>query len=67
MGQIRRWTLGYWQTVRRHGLLHIGRFWTALTLQIAELISSIISLLMLPSMLLAVYSETLASRYGNRR
>jgi biofilm PGA synthesis N-glycosyltransferase PgaC len=65
VGQIRRWTLGYWQTVRRHGM-HIGRFWTALALQIAELISSsIILLLMLPSMLLAVYSETLAHRFGN--
>ena len=65
VGQIRRWTLGYWQTVRRHGM-HLGRFWTALGLQIAELISSsIILLLMLPSMALAVYSETLASRYGN--
>jgi cellulose synthase/poly-beta-1,6-N-acetylglucosamine synthase-like glycosyltransferase len=65
MNQIRRWTLGYWQTVRRHGL-HIGRFWTALTLQIAELISSSIMLLtMLASMLFAVYSETLANRYGN--
>ncbi|MDT5010633.1 MAG: poly-beta,6-N-acetyl-D-glucosamine synthase [Mycobacterium sp.] len=66
VGQIRRWTLGYWQTVRRHGLLHIGRFWVALSLQVAELISSsVILLTMLPLMLLATYSETLANRYGN--
>jgi poly-beta-1,6-N-acetyl-D-glucosamine synthase len=63
--QIRRWTLGYWQTVRLHGL-HVGRFWGALALQIAELISSsIVLLLMLPLMLFAVYSETLADDYGN--
>jgi poly-beta-1,6-N-acetyl-D-glucosamine synthase len=66
VGQIRRWTRGYWQTVRRHGLLHIGRFWIALSLQVAELISSsVILLTMLPLILLATYSETLASRYGN--
>ena len=63
--QIRRWTLGYWQTVRLHGL-HIGRFWVALVLQIVELISaSVILLLTLPLMLFAVYSETLADTYGN--
>jgi cellulose synthase/poly-beta-1,6-N-acetylglucosamine synthase-like glycosyltransferase len=65
LNQIRRWTLGYWQTVRRHGL-HIGRFWAALTLQIAELISSsVVLLLVLPSLMFAVYSETLAHRFGN--
>lgn len=63
--QIRRWTVGYWQTVRLHGL-HAGRFWVALSLQIAELIlSSIVLLLVLPLMLFAVYTETLASTYGN--
>ena len=62
---IRRWTLGYWQTVRLHGL-HVGRFWGALALQVTELIfSSIVLLLMLPLMLLTVYSETLADTYGN--
>ena len=63
--QIRRWTLGYWQTVRLHGL-HFGRFWAALALQIAELISSsIVLLLMPPLMLFALYSEWLADTYGN--
>jgi poly-beta-1,6-N-acetyl-D-glucosamine synthase len=65
LNQIRRWTLGYWQTVRLHGL-HIGRFWAALALQIAELISSSIVLLsMLPLIAFAVYTETLADRYGH--
>jgi poly-beta-1,6-N-acetyl-D-glucosamine synthase len=65
LGQIRRWTLGYWQTVRRHGL-HVGRFRWALTLQIVELISSsVVLLLMVPSILFAAYSETLAHRFGN--
>jgi biofilm PGA synthesis N-glycosyltransferase PgaC len=65
LNQIRRWTLGYWQTVRLHGL-HVGRFWAALGLQIAELISaSIVLLSMLPLMAFAVYTETLADRYGH--
>ncbi len=63
--QIRRWTLGYWQTVRRHGLRHVGRFWVSLTLQVFELItSSIILLSMLPLMAFEIYTETLARRYG---
>jgi poly-beta-1,6-N-acetyl-D-glucosamine synthase len=63
--QIRRWTVGYWQTVRLHGL-HAGRFWVALSLQIAELISSsILRLLVLPLMLFTVYTDTLAGTYGN--
>ena len=63
--QIRRWTLGYWQTVRRHGLRHVGTFWVSLTLQVFELISSSIILLsMLPLMAFEIYTETLARRYG---
>ncbi|MBV9352273.1 MAG: glycosyltransferase family 2 protein [Mycobacterium sp.] len=63
--QIRRWTLGYCQTVRLHGV-HVGRFWGALALQITELISSSIVLLLMPPLVLfAVYSETLAGTYGN--
>ena len=65
LNQIRRWTLGYWQTVRLHGVRHIGRFWAALALQIVELVlSSITVLFMLPLMLFAIYSETLAHRFG---
>jgi biofilm PGA synthesis N-glycosyltransferase PgaC len=65
LNQIRRWTLGYWQTVRLHGM-HIGRFWTALALQIAELLSSSIVLLcMIPLVVFTAYSETLANVYGD--
>jgi biofilm PGA synthesis N-glycosyltransferase PgaC len=63
--QIRRWSLGFWQTVRLHGV-HVGRFWLALTAQIAELIcSSVLLLLMVPLMLFTLYSETLAETYGH--
>lgn len=48
VAQVTRWNLGFWQTVRRHGM-HSGRFWAALVLFIAELItSSILMLLFLP-------------------
>jgi len=42
--QVGRWNLGFWQTVRRHGP-HLGTFWVALGMFIAELLAS--SLLML--------------------
>lgn len=65
INQVRRWTLGYWQTVRAHGL-HAGRFWVALALQVTELIcSSVTVLAMLPLMAFAVYSDTLANTYGD--
>ena len=65
LSQIRRWTLGYWQTVRLHGM-HVGRFWTALALQIAELLSSSVVLLcMIPLVVFTAYSETLANVYGD--
>lgn len=63
--QIQRWTLGYWQTVRAHGV-HPRRFWVALLAQIAELISSSFAILtMLPLMIFAIYSDTLANTYGD--
>ncbi|HUG50432.1 MAG TPA: glycosyltransferase family 2 protein [Terrimesophilobacter sp.] len=43
--QLRRWSLGFWQTVRRHGF-HFGRFWAALSLFILELVTSSIMLLL---------------------
>lgn len=50
--QIYRWNLGFWQTVRRHGL-HPGRFWAALALHMLELISSsILLVLLVPFMLI---------------
>jgi glycosyltransferase involved in cell wall biosynthesis len=63
--QIRRWSLGYWQTVRLHRF-RFGWFRVALAAQIAELISSsVLLLLSVPLMLFSVYSETLARSYGS--
>jgi cellulose synthase/poly-beta-1,6-N-acetylglucosamine synthase-like glycosyltransferase len=43
--QTRRWSLGFWQTVRLHGLLHRGMFWPLLTLYCVELFISAAALL----------------------
>lgn len=62
--QVRRWTLGYWQTVRRHGV-HVGRFWLAQALQVTELISASLVLLTIPPLLtFAIYTQWLAPRFG---
>lgn len=55
--QIHRWTLGFWQTVRLHGL-HRGRFWVVLAVHIAELIcASLVLILAVPIMLLSEFTE----------
>ncbi|MBD8044496.1 glycosyltransferase family 2 protein [Arthrobacter sp. Sa2BUA2] len=55
--QVRRWTLGFWQTVRRHGL-HVGRFWAMLALHITELVcASLVLLLCLPVLLISEMTE----------
>ena len=65
LSQIKRWTLGYWQTVRAHGL-HVGVFWTALAVQIVELVSSsLLVFAMLPALVLGLYSQFLAPRLGD--
>ena len=52
--QLRRWTLGFWQTVRRHGF-RFGTFWGALALYVFELVtSSIMMLIFLPLLLLSL-------------
>jgi cellulose synthase/poly-beta-1,6-N-acetylglucosamine synthase-like glycosyltransferase len=43
--QVRRWALGFWQTVRLHGVLHRGLFWFSLTLYCGELVVSSLTLL----------------------
>ena len=58
--QVRRWSLGFWQTVRRHGL-HPGRFWMALLLHIVELIAS--SLLLVLTLPLAALSMATGSSF----
>lgn len=52
VAQVRRWVLGFWQTVRRHRL-RLGVFWAALALFVVELItSSLLFVLLLPALLL---------------
>jgi len=64
--QIQRWTLGYWQTVRLHGLRHWGKFWTMLTVQVIELTTWATMLLTMPFILLfSIYSQTLANTFGD--
>lgn len=55
--QTRRWALGFWQTVRLHGLMHRGSFWVLLTLYCAELIVS--SLVLIAAWLLVVLDVAL--------
>lgn len=63
--QIRRWILGFWQTVRRHRL-GTGKFRLALLLSVVELLSSsVMLLLLLPLMLFALYGMTLANTFGH--
>lgn len=49
--QMHRWNLGFWQTVRLHGL-QTGRFWIALAVHIFELVSNSIMLILLVPLLL---------------
>lgn len=59
--QMRRWSLGFWQTVRRHGV-HAGRFWTLLAFSIAELVTSaVFMVLFLPIVLVSVGAAVLAA------
>ena len=60
--QIRRWSLGFWQTVRRHGL-HIGGFWAALLLHIVELITaSVVLVLVIPALLAGALLDVMILR-----
>jgi cellulose synthase/poly-beta-1,6-N-acetylglucosamine synthase-like glycosyltransferase len=59
--QMRRWSLGFWQTVRRHGV-HAGRFWALLAMSIGELVTSaVFMVLFVPIVLLSVGSAVLAA------
>jgi len=59
--QMHRWSLGFWQTVRRHGA-HAGRFWTLLAISIVELVSSsALMVLAPPVVLVSVGSALLAA------
>jgi poly-beta-1,6-N-acetyl-D-glucosamine synthase len=55
--QVRRWSLGFWQTVRRHRV-QAGKFWLALAVYIVELIlSCIFFVLLLPVLLVSVLAD----------
>lgn len=47
ISQVRRWNLGFWQTVRRHGVWP-GKFWATMALFLLELITSSVLLLVVP-------------------
>jgi biofilm PGA synthesis N-glycosyltransferase PgaC len=52
--QVRRWSLGFWQTVRRHRV-QAGKFWLALAVYMVELIlSCLFFVLLVPVLLLSV-------------
>ena len=62
--QFRRWSLGFWQTVRRHGF-RLGRFGAALALYVVELItSSVVLLLAVPALILSTAGWIWASTTG---
>lgn len=55
--QVRRWTLGFWQTVRRHGVQR-GKFGAVLLLHIFELISaSLVLILAVPIVILSELTD----------
>jgi cellulose synthase/poly-beta-1,6-N-acetylglucosamine synthase-like glycosyltransferase len=49
--QVRRWNLGFWQTIRRHGIWP-SWFWVAMGLFIVELITSSMLLIAVPPLAL---------------
>ncbi|WP_427016727.1 glycosyltransferase family 2 protein [Pseudarthrobacter sp. P1] len=52
--QVRRWQLGFWQTVRRHKG-QLSRFWLVLGIYIVELVaSSLFFVLLIPAFLLSL-------------
>lgn len=58
--QMRRWSLGFWQTVRRHGL-HRGRFWLFLSIAIAELVLSSVAMVLVVPVILVGIAATLVA------
>jgi cellulose synthase/poly-beta-1,6-N-acetylglucosamine synthase-like glycosyltransferase len=61
--QVRRWSLGFWQTVRRHGI-RLGRFWAVLVLFILELVTSSVFLLAVPPLLGISVAATIVQGTG---
>lgn len=54
--QVRRWNIGFWQTVFHHGIW-TSFFWMALTVYITEFIMSSIMMLVVPFVLVYTFSE----------
>lgn len=64
VNQMRRWMLGFWQTLRRHRL-HPGKFGAATAVYILELLTSSIMLVMLvPAIVLSLAAE-LVNRFAH--
>ena len=62
--QVERWSLGFWQTLRRHGL-HVGRFWCLLAAFVAEVLTSSVVFVMLgPALLLSAAGQLWLSLVG---
>ncbi len=62
--QVERWSLGFWQTLRRHGL-HLGRFWYLLAAFVAEVLTSSVVFVMLgPALLLSAAGQLWLSLVG---
>ena len=56
--QMRRWLLGFWQTVRRHGVLHRGTFWAALAFFLVELLlACVMWVVVLPVLLVSLVAS----------
>ncbi|WLQ05245.1 glycosyltransferase family 2 protein [Arthrobacter oryzae] len=62
--QVRRWLLGFWQTVRRHRL-QAGKFWFVLVLYIIELVlSCMFFVLLIPVFLLSLVASMQLQAFG---
>jgi poly-beta-1,6-N-acetyl-D-glucosamine synthase len=58
ISQVRRWNLGFWQTIRRHGIW-FSRFWLAMGLFLLEWFTSSVLLLAIPFLGLVLALPTL--------
>ncbi|WP_314214835.1 glycosyltransferase [Pseudarthrobacter equi] len=65
MKQVRRWILGFWQTVRRHRK-QTGRFWLVLATYIFELLMScVFFVLLLPVFLVSLFAAIQVTAFGS--
>lgn len=65
--QMRRWSLGFWQTVRRHGP-RVGLFWASVgALAVETVVSSLVLTLMVPALVItavAAVASTMLSGFA---